>query len=148
MEKSLGGDVEGDVFCCFVYVVFLFFFGVVVDCDVVGPRKFGDFGSRGESRLRGNVDARLTTRDQDLNNSCIICQGINYTFNTSYDILITDARRYILIRCRPPPSNAEVSGLNAPSVRVWLQLIGQNYTAKSREIKRKHETRWGGNKTH
>ena len=61
--------MEGDVFCCFVYVVFLCFFGVVVDCgfyDVVGPRKFGDFGSRGESRLRGNVDARLTTRDQDL----------------------------------------------------------------------------------
>ena len=52
----------------------------------------GISGLVGESRLRGNVDARLTTRDQDLSNFCIICQGINYTFNTSYDILIADAR--------------------------------------------------------
>jgi hypothetical protein len=38
------------------YVVFLCFFGVVVDCgfyDVVGPRKFGDFGSRGGKSATG-----------------------------------------------------------------------------------------------
>jgi hypothetical protein len=46
------------VFCVFLVVV-------VEDgfYDVVGPRKFGDFGSRGGSRLRGNEAARLTIED-------------------------------------------------------------------------------------
>ena len=54
--KNARGDAEREVSVGFVSVVFCVFLVVEVEdgfYDVVGPRKFGDFGSRGGSRLRG-----------------------------------------------------------------------------------------------